>query len=381
MNQLSKAADLPAEYQPLRSALLLLAGGAQAAKPEDWTKLLDDFLTYTALSKDTPASAAAALTGWERDQLGLVRNRVTENVKPLLDTLPPDQKTALYAKLEQLDSSAELQMFKVKSLLDAKQFDQARQLLKSIAEKMPRDSAEMKDEVAATNALIDLRDPATKQADLLKTVADFGALLERVNPTVRSELCTAAEALASSSPELLERAIQLVSKARDLDPGDDAMTKRLARLLAARLALRAAQPTAPSKDELKLWLLDCEQVEAAGLNNATVDTLHAECLLGQDSRDRQLLTTLIERAKPVDGYTQFVQARIWRTQSQPDFERIADLLTTAYADFSKSPPLAAPYRRAQAARLLIEAAAKKRAPATTKPDELLARSLSGRGDR
>ena len=70
--------------------------------------------------------------------MGLVRNRVTENVKPLLDTLPADQKTALYAKLEQLDSSAELQMFKVKSLLDAKQFDQARQLLKSIAEKMPR---------------------------------------------------------------------------------------------------------------------------------------------------------------------------------------------------------------------------------------------------
>ena len=195
-----------------------------------------------------------------------------------------------------------------------------------------------------------------------------------MNPTVRSELCTAAEALVSSSPELLEPTIQLVSKARDLDPGDDAMTKRLARLLAARLALRTAQPTAPSKDELKSWLLDCEQVEVAGLNNATVDTLHAECLLGQDSRDRQLLTTLIDRAKPVDGYTQFVQARVWRTQSQPDFEKIADLLTTAYADASKSlPPLAAPYRRVQAARLLIEAAAKKRAPATTKPDELLAR--------
>ena len=97
---------------------------------------------------------------------------------------------------------------------------------------------------------IDLRDPATKPADLVKTVADLGALLERVNPTVRSELCTAAEALASSSPELLERAIQLVSKARDLDPGDDAMTKRLARLLAARLALRAAQPTRPAKTNL-----------------------------------------------------------------------------------------------------------------------------------
>ena len=45
-------------------------------------------------------------------------------------------------------------MFKVKSLLDDKQFDQARQLLKSIAEKMSPDSAEMKNEVAATNALI-----------------------------------------------------------------------------------------------------------------------------------------------------------------------------------------------------------------------------------
>jgi hypothetical protein len=50
---------------------------------------------------------------------------------------------------------------------------------------------------------------------------------------------------------------------------------------------------------------------------------------------------LIDRAKPVEGYTQFVQARVWRTQSQPDLEKIADILTTAYADFSKSPPLAA----------------------------------------
>jgi serine/threonine protein kinase len=376
LNQLGKAGDLPADYQPLQKALSLVARGAQAAKPEEWTNLLDEFLAYTALSKDSPANAAAALTGWERDQLGLVRNRVTENVKPLLDTLPPDQSTALYAKLEQLDSSAELQMFKVKSLVDVKQFEQARQLLKSIAEKMPADSAEMKDEVAATNSLINLRDPTTKPTEAVKTIADADALLPRVNPTVRSEICTAAEALAigaSSSPELLEQAIQLVSKARDLDPSDDAMTKRLARLLAARLGVRAAQPTAPSKDELKAWLLDCEQVEAAGLNNGTVDALHAECLLAQDSRDRQLLTTLVDRAKPVDGYTQYVQARVWRGLSQPDFEKIAELLTTAYGDSANLPAvLAAPYRRAAAVRLLIEAAAKKRALATGKTTDLLA---------
>ncbi len=364
LNQLSKSSDLPAEYQSLQTALLLLAHGAEAAKPEDWTKLLDDFLAYTALSKDTPAGAAATLTGWERDQLGLVRSHVSENVKPLLETLPADQSTALYAKLEQLDSSAELQMFKVKSLLDAKQFDQARQLLKSIAEKVPPDATDMKDEVTATSLLIDLRDPATKPTEAVKTISETDALLQKVNPTVRGEICAAAEALAlgaSASPELLEQAIQLVSKARDLDPGDDAMTKRLARLLAARLALRAAQPATPSKDDFKQWLLDCEQVEAAGLNNGVVDSLHAECLLGQDSRDRQLLTTLVDRAKPVDGYTQFVQARVWRNVSQPDFAKIAEQLATAYADPAKSPSaLAAPYRRALAARLLIEAAGKKR---------------------
>jgi serine/threonine protein kinase len=374
LNQLSKASDLPAEYQPLQAALLLLAHRAEAAKPEDWTKLLDDFLAYMALSKDTPATAAAALTGWERDQLGLVRSEVAENVKPLLETLPADQRMALYAKLEQLDSSAELQMFKVKSLLDEKKFDQARQLLKSIAEKVPPDATDMKDEVTATSLLIDLRDPATKPAEAVKTISETDALLQKVNPTVRGEICAAAEALAlgtSTSPELLEQAIQLVSKARDLDPGDDAMTKRLARLLAARLALRAAQPAAPSKDDFKQWLLDCEQVEAAGLNNGVVDSLHAECLLGQDSRDRQLLTTLVERAKPVDGYTQFVQARVWRNLSQPDFAKIAELLTTAYADPAKSPPtLAAPYRRAIATRLLIEAAGKKRTTsANAKPAE------------
>ncbi|HEY2882745.1 MAG TPA: tetratricopeptide repeat protein, partial [Pirellulales bacterium] len=369
LNQLRKSADLPADYQPLQAALLLVANGDKAANPDDWTNLLDEFLRYTALSKDSPASPAAALTAWERDQLGLVRNRVMENVKPMLETLPADQSTALYAKLEQLDSSAELQMFKVKSLLDAKQFDEARKLLKSIAEKMPPDSAEMNDEVAATTSLIDLRDPATKPAEVVKTIADLDSLLQRVNPTVRSEICAAAEALAlgtSSSPELLEQAILLVSKARDLDPGDDAMTKRLARLLAARLALRAAQPAAPTKEEVKQWLQDCEQVEAAGLNNGTVDALHAECLLAQDSRDRQLLSTLVDRAKPVDGYTQFVQARVWRTYSQPDFTKVAELLMKAYSDPAKAPPpLAAAYRKAAAARLLLEAAAKKRAMAET----------------
>jgi len=359
LNKLGKTADLPAEYQPLHAGLLLLATGLPATTPADWTKVLDSFLAYLALEKG--AAPPAALNSWERSRVDSLRTQVTDNVQPLLTTLPADQATALAGKLEQLGSSAELEMFKVKTALDAKNYDVARKTLKAVADKLPADS-DLKSEVAATRLLIELRDPATKPADAARAVTDSGALLGKITPALRGMLCEAAEVLAlGSQNNLLDAAIQLTTKARDLDPVDKVTQERLARLLAARLVQRAAQPTAPSPQELPQLLQDFEQVETAGLANGTVDAFHAECLLEQNAPDRQELTSLMERVKPADPYTLFVQARVLRTASQPDWTKIAGLLTTAYADPEKPASLlTAAYRRAAAAKLLIEAAVSKR---------------------
>src|SRR5213078_3782808 len=114
------------------AALILLTEGAAAAKPAEWTKLVDAFLAYTALEKGSPSPAELALNADEREQLGQLRSHVKENVETLLKakTLPPDQSAALVAKLEQLGASAELEIYKVYTALGDKQFDQARQLLK-----------------------------------------------------------------------------------------------------------------------------------------------------------------------------------------------------------------------------------------------------------
>ncbi len=66
------------------------------------------------------------MNSWERSRVDSLRTQVTENVQPLLKTLPADQATTLAGKLEQLGSSAELEMFKVKTALDAKNYDAAR---------------------------------------------------------------------------------------------------------------------------------------------------------------------------------------------------------------------------------------------------------------
>src|SRR5262249_32710308 len=102
-------------------------------------------------------------------------------------------------------------------------------------------------------------------------------------------------------------------------------------------------------------------IEAAGINNPTLDAFHAECLLGQSSPNRQDLAALMDRAKPTDPYIDYVQARVLRLAPQTNWTQIAGLLIAGYPEPAKPTGLlAVPYRRAEAAKLLIEAAATKR---------------------
>src|SRR5262249_26280883 len=107
LNKLGAVADLPVEYRPLDTALLMLANGAAAASPADWTKLVDSFLSYTALEKSTPPPPNLALNAYEREQVTLLRDRIVDNVQSLLksQTLSAEQSQALVSKLEQLGSS------------------------------------------------------------------------------------------------------------------------------------------------------------------------------------------------------------------------------------------------------------------------------------
>ncbi|HTQ37557.1 MAG TPA: protein kinase, partial [Pirellulales bacterium] len=378
LNKLGKTADLPPEYQPLHAALLVLATGLQANTSADWTKVLDDLLAYLALEKGAPPPAALALNSWEHSRIDTLRTQIAENIQPLLNTLPADQATVLVSKLEQLGSSAELQMFKVKSALDAKNYEEARRTLKAVAEKMPADS-DLKSEVAATGLLITLRDPASKPADAAKALADCTGLLEKITPALRNGLCEAAEALAlTPNSGLLEASISLTTKARDLDPADKATLQRLARLLSARLVEQAGLPNPPTAQELPQLLQDFDQIEAAGFApNGTVDAFHAECLLASSSPDRQAATSLIERAKPTDDYTQYVQARVLRSAPQPDWAQIANLLLGAYRDGANTAPKNLPalltpsYRRGLAAKMLVEAGQAKRADIANNPATVL----------
>ena len=374
LNKLGNAADLPNEYRPLTSALLLLANGNASKTPGDWTKLVDGFIEFAALEKSAAPPPALALNSAEREQLTLLRGRMTDTLKPILETLPADQRKALLDKLDQVGGNSELELVKVKTALDEKHYDDARNLLAAASAKIPADASDVKAEAAAIGVLIALQDPATKPADAAKAIADSVKLLGSLTASSRSDLCTAATARALQvGPPLLEPAIELVSKTRDLDPGE-AATLQLAQLLAVRITLRAAEPALPSKEELPKIIADCEQIAEAGYNNGTVDAFHAECMLAQDSRDRQTMTALVERAKPVDGYTQFIQARVLRAMSQPDWAKIAALVTSSYgADPAKYPAiLAVPFRRAAAAKLLIEVAEKKRAPPPTTAAAVLA---------
>ncbi len=374
LNDLGKAGAVLPEYQPLQAGLMLLATGAESAKSGDQLKLLDGLLSLAAMEKAAPPPAALAINTWERDRLTALRTRVVESVKQSLDTLPADQRKAVLAKLEQLGSSADLEMYKVKSLLDDKQFGEARKALAALAAKAPKDNSDLRNENRATLWLIDLSDPAAKPADAAKAMTDAAASVNRITPALRSELCAAAEALAlGSQPSLLDAAVTLVTKTHELDPGDSESSTRLARLLAAQLVQRAAQPTAPKGDGLQRLVQQCEQVEDAKLDNGTIDALHAECLLAQDSRDRQQMLDLVQHAQPVDAYTQFVQARVLRAMPQPDWNQITNLLSAAYADSGKLPAtVAAPFRRSAAAKLLVEAAARQRAPPPSAPAAVLA---------
>ncbi len=204
-------------------------------------------------------------------------------------------------------------------------------------------------------------------------MTDAAAAVNKISPALRNELCAAAEALAlGPQPSLLDAAVKLTLKTHDLDPGDKESATRLAKLLSAQLVKRAAQPAAPKGDELPRLVQQCEQVEEAKLDNGTIDAMHAECLLAQDSRDRQQMLDLVQRAQPVDAYTQFVQAKVLRAMPQPNWPQITELLSAAYSDPSKpSAIVAAPFRRSAAAKLLVEAAAKGRAAPPTTPAAVL----------
>src|SRR5262249_4200293 len=118
LSKLGKTDELPAEFRPLHAGLSLLVAGLPAASPADWTKVLDGFLAYLALEKGAAPPAALALNSWERSRIDRLRTQLTDNLQPQLKTLPADQAAALAGKLEQLGSSAELEMFKAKTALD-----------------------------------------------------------------------------------------------------------------------------------------------------------------------------------------------------------------------------------------------------------------------
>ncbi|MCC7087324.1 MAG: serine/threonine protein kinase [Pirellulales bacterium] len=372
LHQLGKAADLPAEYQQLHTALLLLATGLDSAANLDPIKLLDGLFEHASSQPPAVLPESLELTPWEIGRLDAVRSRTVEQVQGMLGDLPADQAKQLFAKLEKLGGSVELQLFKIKLLLKEKQFDEARQALTNLAAKTPSENADLQQSIAATQCLIDLTDPAAKPDAAERAIRAATKSLDQLSPSLRTELCAAAEALALGSlPATLEPVIQLVGKARDLDSLDRDAATRLARLLVRRMTLRVAEPAPLAKDEAAKFVNDCESVEAAGLASGTTDAFHAECLLTLESRDRQLLKTLVDRAKPVDPYTQLVQARVLRTASQPNWSQIETLLQSAYANPENLPSaLAAPFRRAAATRLLLEAGVRKRAPAPTTAAEV-----------
>src|SRR5262249_607782 len=150
--------------------------------------------------------------------------------------------------------------------------------------------------------------PATKPADAASALADTLKRIDKLDSSLRGELCTAVEALAlGPQPGLLEPGIEFVNSAHKLDSTDKGIAQQWARLLAKRLELRAAQPAMPSRDELPKLVQDCEMVEAAKLDNPTIDAFHAECLLLQDPRNWQRSRDLVAHAEPADGYVKFVQ--------------------------------------------------------------------------
>jgi serine/threonine protein kinase len=369
LEKIGKTSDLPKEYQPLDAGLSLLAIGSNSATPADPVKLLDGFLELLDMEKKVSPPAGLAISEWERNRLERLRKEVGANVETMLKTLPPDQAKALAAKLELLGASTGVELFKVKSAIAAKQFDEARKILKGVVDKLPADADGPRMEAAAIGLLIDLRDPATKPDDAAKALDDALKRVDKLTPAMRGELCAAAEALALGSPAaMLEPGLALVNRAHNLDPGDSNTSQQLARLLAKRLEIRSAQSNLPSREELTKLVQDCETVEAAKLgNNPTIDAFYAECLMLQDSRDRQRIVALVERAEPADGYVKFVKSRVQRLSPEPDWARIAQLLTEVYGGdpAGLSPAVTAPFRREVAARLLADAAMKKRIAVNT----------------
>jgi hypothetical protein len=102
-------------------------------------KQMAKFLAEKVLTSGT-AQEIGPLNSYEREQLALLRARVTDNLQPVLNKLPADQKKALLTKLEQIGGNAELELVKVRTALDEKQYDEARTLLSAVSAKIPADA-------------------------------------------------------------------------------------------------------------------------------------------------------------------------------------------------------------------------------------------------
>ena len=143
------------------------------------------------------------------------------------------------------------------------------------------------------------------------------------------------------------------------------MSQRYGKLLARKLEAQSLQPNPPTAEQLKQFVQDCQTVAEAKIANPTVTAFNVECQLLQNSRDRQTLLALVDSAKPESAYTQFVQARVLRLMSQPDWPKISSLLTSAYTNVKPTAAVSAPFRRFESAKLLIEAVGKKRTAVST----------------
>jgi serine/threonine protein kinase len=374
LTKLGKPADLPAERQPAVAGLALLAASSDDKVQPNWLNVLDEYLSYSALSKEAP-KGSLELNTWEQSRLTNLREQIEQNVESQSKTLPADKRKEVLSKLEQLSSSPDVKLAKIRLALDDKQYAEARTAQQALAksDNIPADAEKLKAEISALGLLINLRDPGTKAADFAAAMQESLKLYGTISTTTWSELCAASEALAlGTQPALLDSALTMAYKSSDLDA---ASAQRYAKLLAAKLVAQTLQPTPPAADQLATLVQDCDVVKEAKIANSTVDAFHVECMLLQNSRDRQTMLALIDAAKPESGYTQYVQARVQRMMPQPDWSKVAGLLLTAYSSNSvkESSQLVAPFRRVEAAKLLIDAATKNRAVvSTTSADATLA---------
>src|SRR5690606_34100824 len=125
---------------------------------------------------------------------------------------------------------------------------EARKVLDALA--VPNDASGLQADLAVQRILLDLRDPSTKLDRLKVAMGNALAALSEASRTARGELAAAAEELGlSRQDELLSPSIAVVAKASSLDPLDQALAARWARLLAASLTAQAESglPSQPAE--------------------------------------------------------------------------------------------------------------------------------------